>query len=66
MIHWTVIVYGVVAMVSIIVVLVNFFSTESGGMWTSGKKKYDLDFVGWFNLFFLVVWTLIWGGKFWW
>jgi hypothetical protein len=66
MIHYSLIMYGVVALAEIIVILHNYFSSEDGGMWYGGKRKYSLDFIGWINIVFLIVFTLVFGGFFWW
>jgi hypothetical protein len=66
MIHWNFVVYGIVALCSLIVIIHNYISSYGGGMWSGGKKQFELDFVGWFNVAFLIVWTLVWGGFYWW
>lgn len=66
MIHWNFVVYGIVALCSLIVIIHNYISSYGGGMWSGGKKQFELDFIGWFNVAFLIVWTLVWGGFYWW
>ena len=66
MINWNFIVYGIVAMPLLIILIVNYFSIISGGSWTSGKKRFDINLLGLASLIGLIAWTLIWGGIFWW
>lgn len=66
MINWNFIVYGVVAMPLLIILIINYFSVISGGMWGHGKKAYRVGLSGFISVIAWIVWTLIWGGIFWW
>ena len=66
MIPLNIVVYGVVALCSLIVIIHNYVSSYSGGMWSGGKKNFSLDFVGYINIAFLIIWTLVFGGFYWW
>lgn len=60
------IVYCIGAVPLVVLIVINFFSSSSGGMWTSGKPSMTISASGFVYLIFFIVWTLIWGGFFWW
>lgn len=66
MIHWSCVFYTIVTLCYLVVIVHNFISSYGGGSWYGGKKRYELDFVGWINIAFFIIWTLVWGGFFWW
>lgn len=66
MIHWNIVVYIIVLLPFLGYTLYNFFEEGSGGMWVSGKDRYDLGITGILSLIACIGWTLIWGGFFWW
>ncbi len=66
MIHWNIIAYAFVTLCLFITIIHNFLSIQAGGMWISGKKRFQLDLIGRICIAVLILWTLIWGGFFWW
>ncbi len=66
MIYWDFAVYCLVAMVLAFAALYDYVSAYGGGGWHGGKNQFVLGFTGWVALVFLVVFTLVWGGFFWW
>jgi hypothetical protein len=59
-------IYIVVALALLIWFIVDLFREESGGMFWPGKRKGDLGFGGLFAGLLLIMFTLVWGGFFWW
>ena len=60
MIHWNFIVYIIVALPLLIIMIIN------GGNWGHGKKAYRFGLYSFISIIAWIVWTLIWGGVFWW
>ena len=49
--------YILISVILISGIVANFFSKYSGGMWGSGKKRFDLDGAGWVLVVIEVLFT---------
>jgi hypothetical protein len=59
-------IYFVVTLVALIWFFVDLFTVTYGGNFWSGKRKGELGLTGTLVGLFWVIYTLIWGGFFWW
>lgn len=66
MIHWNFIVYIIVALPLLIIMIVDYIKVINGGNWGHGKKAYSFGLYSFISIVAWIVWTLIWGGVFWW
>lgn len=46
--------------------LSDFFKSESGGYFYSGKRSGEMGFTGLLSIGIWIIFSLIWGGIFWW
>lgn len=60
MIHWSWIIYFSVIIPFLIFLVKHLFEEPFS------DGKYRIGFEGWVYIFVMVIWTLIWGGFFWW
>ena len=60
------VIYIVISLLFLIWFLSDFFSSSPGGNFYSGKLKFEPGFQGILSIFFWIMFTLIYGGIFWW
>lgn len=66
MIHWSTVVYIIVMILLVIWWLKDFLDGNSGGgLWSHGRRK-ESGIEGIIAIILIIVFTLIWGGIFWW
>jgi len=59
-------IYIVISLLFLISFLSDFFASWSGGNFSHGKKSGELGFVGALAIVIWLLFTLIYGGFFWW
>ena len=66
MIHWNLIVYFIIAVPLVAYAIIDFCSETNSSLFYGGKNKFDLGLGSFILIIFVIIWTLIWGGFFWW
>jgi hypothetical protein len=60
------VIYIIISILFTIWFFSDFFASWSGGNFSHGKKSGELGFQGILSIFFWIIFTLIYGGIFWW
>ncbi len=66
MIHWTTLLYVVIAIILVIGIVRDYFSSYYGGLWSGGKRSNAFGVNSYVYGVLLLIFTLIFGGIFWW
>lgn len=66
MVHWNLIVYGIVTGIITIWFIVDLMRVERSTYGFPGKSKWEIGFISILIIAIEVIFTLIWGGIFWW
>ncbi len=65
-IHLNTFIYIIISLVIFALFIDDFCTSYSGGMFSSGKNKYSIGAYGILAIILEIIFTLIWGGFFWW